>query len=217
MQDWTDIRRQVLVEGASQRSVCRQYGIAHKTLQKILAHSEPPGYRQQLPRPKTKLGPYLATIEEILAADRGAPAKQRHTGKRIFERLRDEHGYAGGITQVRLTVARLRRRAAEGYAPLAHRPGGVAAQPGHGQPHLGDAARVAVLVAQALEDALAGVALLGRRPAIGGEDLLDGGEVRSQLGLGPRQLLAVAGRLAVGEDLLQRLVGDAVLPADRAL
>src|SRR5665647_1156881 len=125
MQDWTDIRRQVLVEGASQRSVCRQYGIAHKTLQKILAHSEPPGYRQQLPRPKTKLGPYLATIEEILAADRGAPAKQRHTGKRIFERLRDEHGYAGGITQVRLTVARLRRHAAEVYVPLAHRPGGA--------------------------------------------------------------------------------------------
>ena len=38
-----------------------------------------------------------------------------------------------------------------------------------------------------------------------------------ELGVGPRQLLAVAGRLAVGEDLLQRLVGDAVLPADRAL
>ena len=56
MQDWTDIRRQVLVQGASKRSVCRQYGIAHKTLQKILAHSEPPGYRQQLPRRKTKLG-----------------------------------------------------------------------------------------------------------------------------------------------------------------
>ena len=47
MQDWTDIRRAVLVQGASKRSVCRQYGIAHKTLQKILAHSEPPGYRQQ--------------------------------------------------------------------------------------------------------------------------------------------------------------------------
>ncbi len=45
MQDWTDIRRAVLVQGASKRSVCRQYGIAHKTLQKILACSEPPGYR----------------------------------------------------------------------------------------------------------------------------------------------------------------------------
>ncbi len=123
MQDWTNIRREVLVEGASKRSICRQYGIAHKTLQKILIHSEPPGYRQRLPRAKTKLGPYLATIEEILAADREAPAKQRHTAKRIFERLRDEHGYLGGITQVRAAVARLRRHAAEVYVPLAHQPG----------------------------------------------------------------------------------------------
>jgi transposase len=113
----------VLVEGASKRSVCRQYGIAHKTLQKILAHSEPPGYRQQMPRPQTKLGPYLATIDEILAADRQAPAKQRHTAKRIFERLRDEHGYPGGITQVKVAVARLRRHAAEVYVPLTHSPG----------------------------------------------------------------------------------------------
>jgi transposase len=123
MQDWTDIRRQVLVEGASKRSVCRQYGIAHKTLQKILAHPEPPGYRRQTPRAKTKLGPYLGVIEEILATDRESPAKQRHTAKRIFERLRDEHGYGGGITQVKEAVARLRRHAGEVFMPLAHRPG----------------------------------------------------------------------------------------------
>ncbi len=47
MQEWTEIRRRVLVEGASKRSVCRDYGIAHKTLQKILANAEPPGYRQR--------------------------------------------------------------------------------------------------------------------------------------------------------------------------
>jgi transposase len=125
MQDWTDIRRQVLIEGASKRSVCRQYRIAPKTLQKILAHSEPPGYRQTVPRRKTKLGPYLPFIEEILCGDRNAPPKQRHTAKRIFERLRDEHGYGGGITQVRAAVARLRQHAAEVYVPLAHEPGGA--------------------------------------------------------------------------------------------
>ncbi len=123
MQDWTDIRRAVLVEGASKRSICRRYGIAHKTLQKILAWPEPPGYRQQTPRPKSKLGPHLGVIEEILATDREAPAKQRHTAKRIFERLRDEHGYSGGLTQVRVTVARLRRHAGEVFVPLAHLPG----------------------------------------------------------------------------------------------
>ena len=57
MQDWTDIRRAVLVQGASKRSVCRQYGIAHKTLQKILAHSEPLGYRQQVVRTRPSWAP----------------------------------------------------------------------------------------------------------------------------------------------------------------
>ena len=100
MQMWSEIRRRVLVEGVSKRSVCRDHGIAHKTLQKILANTEPPGYRKSAPRAKTKLEPFLPVIEEILVRDRDAPPKQRHTAKRIFERLRDEYGYSGGITQV---------------------------------------------------------------------------------------------------------------------
>ena len=39
--------------------------------------------------------PVIGIIDGILAADEGRPRKQRHTSKRIFERLRDEHGYAG--------------------------------------------------------------------------------------------------------------------------
>ena len=73
-----------------------------------------------------------------------------------------------------------------------------------------------MLVAQALEDALGGVALLGWRLAIGGEDLLDDGKVGPSLVCGGAAL-AVAGRLAVGEYLVQGLVGDPVLPADRSL
>ena len=123
MQEWTQIRRRVLVEGASKRSVCRDYGIAHKTLQKILANTEPPGYRRSAPRPRTKLGPYLPVIEEILASDREAPPKQHHTAKRIFERLRDEYGYQGGITQVKEAVARHHRHHQEVFVPLSHPPG----------------------------------------------------------------------------------------------
>ncbi|MGO8684164.1 MAG: hypothetical protein ACLQUT_06250 [Thermoleophilia bacterium] len=70
---------------------------------------------------------------------------------------------------------------------------GVAAQADHRHPHLGDAAKIAVLVAPALEDALGGVALPGWRLAIGGEDLLDGGQVRPQPGLGAGSALALAG------------------------
>ena len=106
MQEWTEIRRKVLVEGASKRSVCRDYAIAHKTLQKILSNTEPPGYRLRRAREKTKLGPFLPVISQILASDRDAPPKQHHSAKRIFERLREEHGYEGGITQVKEAVAR---------------------------------------------------------------------------------------------------------------
>ena len=131
MQDWTDIRRKVLREGASKRSICREYGIAFKTLQKILDHPEPPGYRQSGTRLRPKLEPYLGVIEAILASDRDAPVKQRHTAKRIFERLRDEHGYDGGITQVRTAVARHRRHSKEVFIPLSQPPGEAQFDFGH--------------------------------------------------------------------------------------
>ena len=91
MQMWTEIRRKVLVEGASKRSIRRDYRIGSAALEKILANAEPSGYRQRTCRPKPVLGQFLGVIDEILIADRDAPAKQRHTAKRIFERLRDEH------------------------------------------------------------------------------------------------------------------------------
>ena len=93
---WRDIRRRVLVEGESKRQICREYGIHFLTLQKILAHPEPLGYRLKEPRAKRKIGPYLSIINEILKSDKKAPRKQRHTAKRLFDRLRNEYGYEGG-------------------------------------------------------------------------------------------------------------------------
>ena len=55
------------------------------------------GYTRKEPAAKPKLGLLLPMIDSMLKADRAAPAKQRHTAKRIFERLRDEHGFAGGV------------------------------------------------------------------------------------------------------------------------
>ena len=71
MQLWTDVRRFVLVNGGGKREACRQFNIHWDTLQKILAHPEPPGYRQQQPRKKTKLEPFLPVIQQILLDDRG--------------------------------------------------------------------------------------------------------------------------------------------------
>src|SRR4051812_1804766 len=122
MEHWAEIRRRVLVDGQSKRSACREFDIHWDTLQKILSHAEPPGYRRATPRARPKLDPFLPVIHQILEADRKAPRKQRHTTIRIFHRLRDEYGYAGGLTAVKLVVAASKRRSAEVFVPLAHRP-----------------------------------------------------------------------------------------------
>ncbi len=125
MEMWRDIRRRILVEGESKRQICRDYGIHFRTLQKILENPEPPGYRQRKPRAKGKIGPFLPVIEEILTADkdRKVPKKQRHTAKRIFDRLRDEYGYEGGYTAVKEAVRAFKQRKAEVFVPLSHPPG----------------------------------------------------------------------------------------------
>jgi transposase len=125
MEMWAEIRRRVLVEGLSKRAARREYGVGWETLDKILGHPEPPGYRLGVARARPKLGPFTGVIDEILAtdADPSTPRKQRHTAKRIFERLRDEHGYGGSEVQVRRYVAQHRRVRAEVFVPLSHPPG----------------------------------------------------------------------------------------------
>src|SRR3954465_11247409 len=123
MENWAEIRRRVLVDGLSKRAACREYEIHWDTLQKILAHPEPPGYRRKAPRPRPKLEAFLPVLHQILQDDKKAPRKQRHTARRIFERLRDEHGHTGGLTIVKEAVAARKLRTAEVFIPLAHRPG----------------------------------------------------------------------------------------------
>jgi transposase len=81
------VRRAVLVEGRSRRAVAREFGISRKTIEKMLRYSVPPGYQRQQPVRRPKLGPWLGVIDAILKDDKTTPAKQRHTAKRIFERL----------------------------------------------------------------------------------------------------------------------------------
>ena len=71
-------------------------------------------------------------IGAILEADQQVPRKQRHTAKRIFERLRDEHGFTGQYTIVKDYVRERRRRGQEMFVPLAH-------SPGHAQCDFGEA------------------------------------------------------------------------------
>ena len=87
MELWTEIRRRVLTKELSQRAACVEYAVGWWTLKKILAYTEPPGYRRTKPRPRPKMERFLPIVHEILKADGQAPRKQRHTAKRIWQRL----------------------------------------------------------------------------------------------------------------------------------
>jgi transposase len=120
---WAEIRRRVLSGELSLREAGRHYRLNFRTVARIAQHPEPPAYRLMQPRHKPVLGPFLSFIHQALEADRHAPPKQRHTARRIFERLRDEHGYTGCSSIVRAAVADWKQSRAEAFVPLAHPPG----------------------------------------------------------------------------------------------
>jgi transposase len=135
VESYAAVRRFVFVEGHSRREAARVFGLSRETVLKMCRFSVPPGYRRTKPAGKPKLGPLLPVIDAILETDRTGPVKQRHTAKRIFERLRDEHGFAGGYTVVKDYVRISRARGRETFVPLAH-------PPGHAQVDFGEAVAV---------------------------------------------------------------------------
>ncbi|MGA1343869.1 MAG: IS21 family transposase [Hyphomonas sp.] len=129
---YAKIRRAVLVEGKSRREAAAFYGVHRNTVSKMLQYPEPPGYRRREQPVSEKPGPFTAIVDRILAGEMTAPRKQRHTCKRIFERLRDEHGYSGGQTILSDYVRGARLRSQEVFVPLSHKPG-------HAQADFGEA------------------------------------------------------------------------------
>ncbi|MCH8098776.1 MAG: transposase, partial [Proteobacteria bacterium] len=134
------VRHACHVEGMSIREAARVFGLHRETVTKMLRFSVPPGYRRNEPVRRPKLGAFTGVIDRILEEDRSAPRKQRHTAKRIFERLRDEHGFEGGHTIVKDYVRERRLRSREVFVPLVH-------DPGHAQVDFGEAKVVVAGVA----------------------------------------------------------------------
>ena len=126
------VRHAHFEDGLSGRQIARDFGISRDSVSKMLAYSEPPGYRRTSPIKRPKLDPYVAQIDSWLAEDKTRPRKQRHTAKRIFDRLRDEYRYDGGYTIVKDYVRALRGGSGEMFVPLSH-------PPGHGQADFGEA------------------------------------------------------------------------------
>ena len=120
--------------GLSIRELQRTHHVGHATVVAALA-SVWPEPRKPLPTRPSRLDPHKPVIDEWLRIDLDAPRKQRHTTKRIFDRLIDEHG-ADGLTYgiVRRYVSERRREIrieagrepAGAFVPQSHLPGAEA-------------------------------------------------------------------------------------------
>ena len=123
MELYAEVRRSVYVEGLSERAAARRFGLARETVRKMLRYSVPPGYRRAQPVRCPKLDGFTGVIDQILGDDQQRPKKQRHTAKRIWERLRAEHAFTGGYTIVKDYVRAKTLGGQEMFVPLAHPPG----------------------------------------------------------------------------------------------
>lgn len=124
--------RLAVSEGMKQRQAAKHFNISRDSVAKMLSYSTPPGYQRRSPIRRPKLDAFVSTIEHWLEEDLKVPRKQRHTAKRVFDRLRDERGFTGGYTIIKDYMRERDQRRQEVFVPLAH-------PPGHGQADFGEA------------------------------------------------------------------------------
>lgn len=111
-------------EGESLRSISKRTGLHRNTVKKALSNSEIPKYTRTAPIQHPVLGPYLDVINAWLEEDKHQPPKQRHTAKRIYDRLCEPpYNFTGGESTVRDYVRKQRKKTSEVYVPLEFGPG----------------------------------------------------------------------------------------------
>ena len=127
VEDYEKIRKAYFVAGWSIRRISRELHHCRRTIRKALQQPEPPGYRLQVPRPRPVLGPYQQQIEQLVAANKNLPRKQRYTARKIFRELQ-KAGYTGSEGSVRRYVAQLKAesRSRKAFLPLEFSPGEMA-------------------------------------------------------------------------------------------
>ena len=217
--------------GVPRAQIARSLGVSRNTVAKY-ADMEDMSPAAPVPRerPLTAVGPHAAWIDSVLEADLGAPRKQRHTARRVYDRLVAERGYSGFYSAVCRYVSAWRRgrqAAPGGFLELEWAPGTAQVDFGNfrcvfaGGPHRHEAAgRHAAPLQRPLlrRDAQRAVRVPVRRARpdlrVGGPGARHARARQRRLGGqdGPRQgdgvpaLLAVQGPLPLSEPLLQPLL-----------
>ena len=120
--------RSMDADGVPRAEIARRLHVSRNTVAKY-ADMEDMSPAAPVParRERPALGEHAGWVESVLEADLGAPRKQRHTARRIYDRLVGERGYAGSYSTVQRFVRewRLARSAGagEGYLELEWAPG----------------------------------------------------------------------------------------------
>ena len=111
------IRRDARDDEMSIRALADKHRVHRRTVRSALADAVPP-VRQPPRRSAPVLGPYEDTIRGWLVQDLTAPRKQRHTARRIWQRLLEEQGAVVAESSVRNLVALLRVEVYGGHAQV---------------------------------------------------------------------------------------------------
>ena len=117
------IRRAYFLQRRSIRQIARELHHSRRTVRKAIYDPGPPRYMRVVPTIKPVLGPVTDIIDEWLEEDLSRPRKQRHTARRIYHRLVEEHDFKGGESTVRRYVRQHRPRERKVYIPLEYDPG----------------------------------------------------------------------------------------------
>jgi transposase len=121
------IRKGHRIEGASIRELAEKHQVHRRTVRQALASAVPPPRKSYPRRPRPAIDGYAAVIDGWLLADKEVPRKQRHTARRIWQRLVAEHGASVSEVTVSRYVARRRPELGldrvEVSVPQAHPPG----------------------------------------------------------------------------------------------
>ena len=109
-------------EGKTLRGIARETNLSFQTVKKYACRED---WNEEILRPEPErypvLGPYLKWIDQILEDDKRAPRKQRHTIRRIYNRLVEEKGFQGSYGSVKKYIRKKKQQeaAGTGYLPIA--------------------------------------------------------------------------------------------------